>query len=167
MDKICSTCCIKKKTTEFHKNKAQKDGFANMCKACKNGRYNEQARIYNKTRDPVANRERSKKWQKDNKGRYNARHKIWRELKGDTFRAQALTWRLNRIARIKANGGSHTTKEWLTKLNKFHGKCAICGSTERIERDHIIPVSKGGNNDITNIQPLCLPCNRAKGTYME
>ena len=40
--------------------------------------------------------------------------------------------------------------------------CVACGSTERIEVDHIVPVSRGGSDDIENLQPLCLKCNRSK-----
>ncbi len=42
------------------------------------------------------------------------------------------------------------------------GKCQTCGSTERIEYDHKIPVSKGGCSVEENLQLLCAPCNRAK-----
>jgi len=42
------------------------------------------------------------------------------------------------------------------------GKCARCGSRERLEYDHIIPVSKGGSNTVRNIELLCEAHNRAK-----
>lgn len=43
------------------------------------------------------------------------------------------------------------------------GKCIKCGSTEKLEFDHIIPVAKGGSNTERNIQLLCENCNRQKG----
>lgn len=42
------------------------------------------------------------------------------------------------------------------------GKCIKCGSQERLEFDHVIPVSKGGSNTARNIQILCEKCNREK-----
>jgi hypothetical protein len=43
-----------------------------------------------------------------------------------------------------------------------NGRCARCGSRERLEYDHIIPISRGGNNAERNIELLCESCNRAK-----
>jgi hypothetical protein len=43
------------------------------------------------------------------------------------------------------------------------GKCAKCGSRERLEFDHIIPVARGGSSTERNIQLLCEECNRSKG----
>lgn len=43
------------------------------------------------------------------------------------------------------------------------GKCATCGSKEKLEFDHIIPIAEGGSNTERNIQILCESCNRTKG----
>lgn len=46
-------------------------------------------------------------------------------------------------------------------------RCRECGATNketRLEIDHIVPVSKGGGNNLSNLQTLCKACNRAKHT---
>lgn len=41
-------------------------------------------------------------------------------------------------------------------------QCAACGSRANLEVDHIHPVSRGGKNDLENLQLLCRSCNRSK-----
>jgi len=44
-----------------------------------------------------------------------------------------------------------------------NGKCVRCGSGQRLEFDHIIPVIAGGSSTERNVQLLCESCNRSKG----
>ncbi len=46
------------------------------------------------------------------------------------------------------------------------GRCASCGSRERLEYDHIIPVSRGGSNTARNVELLCERCTRAKHNHI-
>lgn len=43
------------------------------------------------------------------------------------------------------------------------GRCVECGSRERLEFDHIIPISQGGSNTARNIELRCEKHNRSKG----
>jgi HNH endonuclease len=43
------------------------------------------------------------------------------------------------------------------------GKCVKCGSSQKLEYDHIIPLAEGGSDTERNIQLLCESCNRGKG----
>lgn len=47
-------------------------------------------------------------------------------------------------------------------------RCRICGRSAndgaRLEVDHIIPISKGGKTELSNLQTLCWDCNRGKGS---
>lgn len=42
--------------------------------------------------------------------------------------------------------------------------CTYCGSKKRLEGDHIVPLSRGGSNALTNIATACRPCNLSKGS---
>ena len=51
-------------------------------------------------------------------------------------------------------------------LKRDKGRCVLCGASPhdgiRLEVDHILPRSKGGSNELENLQTLCAPCNRGK-----
>lgn len=41
--------------------------------------------------------------------------------------------------------------------------CHYCGAPKAGTVDHVIPVSRGGTNDASNLVPACGPCNYSKG----
>ena len=58
--------------------------------------------------------------------------------------------------------GDHTAAEWNSILEACDHSCLRCGSKERIEKDHIQPLARGGSNSKENLQPLCRSCNSSK-----
>ena len=56
-----------------------------------------------------------------------------------------------------------TTEQWDEILKNFDYKCAYCGKKlDNPQREHFIPVSKGGGYTISNIVPSCVSCNSSK-----
>lgn len=48
---------------------------------------------------------------------------------------------------------------------KHNGTCAICGRPVKFKKmtvDHIVPLSKGGTNEMSNLRLACCSCNRIK-----
>lgn len=50
--------------------------------------------------------------------------------------------------------------------NHYGNKCVSCERGDQpLTVDHIIPISKGGEDTIENVQPLCRVCNSRKGSH--
>lgn len=61
-------------------------------------------------------------------------------------------------------GGSYTVEQWIDLCSREGNACLACRKKLPLEADHVIPISKGGTSNISNIQPLCRSCNVKKGT---
>lgn len=68
----------------------------------------------------------------------------------------------NRRARIRNAGGKFTAQEFRELCARYDWRCLACGEKRPLSPDHVVPISRGGSNDISNIQPLCSECNNRK-----
>ncbi len=74
---------------------------------------------------------------------------------------------------VEAEEAKHSTSRRISEEVKTYvwrrdgGKCVRCGSKEKLEYDHIIPISKGGSNTARNIELLCEKCNREKSNNIQ
>jgi 5-methylcytosine-specific restriction endonuclease McrA len=55
-----------------------------------------------------------------------------------------------------------TAEEWAEIKKRYKYRCVYCGGKCKLEMDHIIPISKGGNHVKENIVPACHSCNSRK-----
>lgn len=81
--------------------------------------------------------------------------------------------RLHQLTKYKRkaqmSGGSFTLKDWEEIKERYGFMCPACSREEpeiKLTIDHIIPLSKGGLHDKSNIQPLCKNCNSSKNVKL-
>lgn len=94
--------------------------------------------------------------------RRTAQAKVWRNANREHSTAYTRTANHKRRARVIGGGGSYTLAEWEALCAKYGHLCLRCGEHKPLTVDHVIPISKGGSNDISNLQPLCRSCNARK-----
>lgn len=91
---------------------------------------------------------------------------LWKD--GRSKNKEWRSWISNKRNREKRNAeGSHTFGEWELLKKQYNYICPCCGRKEpeiQLTQDHIIPLSRGGSDNIENIQPLCRKCNSKKHT---
>lgn len=70
-----------------------------------------------------------------------------------------------RRCRILKVEGTYTVAEWRAIKAAQSYTCRMCGRREpeiKLTVDHIVPLTKGGRNDKSNLQGLCQSCNSRK-----
>jgi 5-methylcytosine-specific restriction endonuclease McrA len=102
-----------------------------------------------------------------------AGQKAWRDANAERHRESARRWlrenpeRANLTSRLKKQrrraAGTLTVEDWELVLDVYGRNCLACGKPE-VTIDHVVPVSAGGLNVVSNVQPLCGRCNTSKGT---
>lgn len=99
--------------------------------------------------------------------RYYERHKDERKEQNKEWYSKKAGTGYNTGKRRKRVSADFKPVEWEWCLRIYGGRCLRCGSTENIERDHVIPVDEGGTRSGDNLQPLCRACNASKRTGKE
>lgn len=187
----CSTCKLDKPATEFHKNKSRKRGFSGECKLCVITRmkaayaanpekYRQRRRDWYaadpekaraavreyRQRSPEAAKASQKKYKAANKDKIKVAERAWVEKNRETVLAR------NRQKRAqKRNAVSEPyTKDDI--LQRWGSDCHICGEPidftasrrrgKGLQLDHVIPLSKGGPDTISNVKPAHAFCNTSK-----
>ena len=63
-----------------------------------------------------------------------------------------------------SNRRAISKKKLISVMQKSNSVCCACGCKDDLHVDHIVPLSRGGTNELDNLQMLCSSCNLSKGT---
>lgn len=151
--KTCRGCGVDKEFSEFYKHPQTADGHLNHCKVCR--------RAYQKGRPPEAISEiERRRNQKPARKTHLARNlKKWRQENPSKASVQR---NRNRAMRLACEG-HYTAAEFEVLCEIYDNVCLRCGDKNAsLTPDHVVPLSLGGSNWISNIQPLCRSCNSRK-----
>lgn len=96
----------------------------------------------------------------------NARHRAYRR----THRGRMMhrVHQSTRRARKLENLGTYTAEDLQWQHKNQRGRCYYCKIKlgKKYHADHVIPLSRGGSNDISNIVVTCVTCNLRKSNKL-
>lgn len=178
--KICHYCENERRISDFNTNKRTRDGYDKKCLYCyaeKNGMsYDDYVWhllctgriISDRNRDGAAAAMRAINSRNNNPDRFKQQQKAYRDRNPVIVRENARKSTARRKQReIAFIVNDLTDHDWKSIKNQFNQSCAYCGCPDcKLTMDHVIPVSRGGQNTKDNIVPACRSCNSKKGTKM-
>lgn len=92
---------------------------------------------------------------------YREKSKRWGRLNPE----KAYAKKLRRKFRLLNVVDDLTPGQWREIKRSFSYRCAYCYRSDvKLTRDHVVPVSRGGGNTVSNVVPACLRCNLSKFT---
>lgn len=121
--------------------------------------------------NPDKVRESKRRWRLDNPDKMQAAREQWSAQNPE----KKSVHRENRRARERGAEGRLSPGLIERLMHAQSGRCATCKTDvagpdnhhfflRKFDLDHIVPLSRGGTNLDSNIQILCRPCNRRKGS---
>ncbi|MFH1685521.1 MAG: HNH endonuclease [Candidatus Micrarchaeota archaeon] len=57
---------------------------------------------------------------------------------------------------------SHFSAKDFRRLQGIYPVCVYCGKKNELQVEHVVPLDKGGRNDVTNLVIACKSCNSSK-----
>lgn len=124
-------------------------------------RYREAARHHEKEEKY---KERQRRYWSSEKGKAQKARKDARYQRTENGKFSKRKTEIKRKHQIKSTDCTLTRKEWEEIKDRFGHKCAYCHrQMQRLEMDHVVPLSKGGKHTAENVVPACRTCNAKKG----
>jgi 5-methylcytosine-specific restriction endonuclease McrA len=174
--RICTQCGKWKAWSAFSPHAHGLCGKQSRCKECGNAahkvRYHidieksrkrsREATRKSHLKNPQKRNAQRRAWERRNPAKMAAIRASWEERHPAELSAAKTRAARQRRARKARAQGAHTEAEWQDLVKRSRGRCVKCKRRQKLTRDHIIPITKGGGDEITNIQPLCRSCNSAK-----
>ena len=94
-----------------------------------------------------------------NHEQYKSKHQEWMRANPEK-KAQ---YSRKRHKHAVANGRNDLTADDVREIAALQGgRCALCARKVKLTVDHMLALSKGGENTRRNVQMLCHPCNSGK-----
>lgn len=114
--------------------------------------------------DPARLLAATRRWRVKNRDRVNTKRREWRRANPDIYLPKMRAHVKARKAKQKgATVCDFTLQQWEDMKLRYHVTCFYCGNApERLEQDHVLPLSRGGNHTYKNIVPACSRCNNMK-----
>ena len=99
----------------------------------------------------------------DYNNRYRQKNNSRAKLRYSLHPTSRLINRRNSYCKQNGIQGKYSLNEWELKLKEYDYRCAYCKGKVKLTTDHVIPITRGGANFISNIVPACKSCNSQKG----